>query len=64
MHSEQYDLPVEFRRTADFEGDRISQMAMLSGCDVVVLPVESRSIKAASLIDMLNEADCAVLLVR
>jgi ferritin-like protein len=55
---------VEFRRTADFEGDRISQMAMLSGCDVVVLPVESQSIDADSLIDMLNEADCAILLVR
>ena len=64
MHSEQHDLQVVIRRIADFEGGRISQMAMLSGCDVVVLPVESRSIKAAALIDMLNEADCAVLLVR
>ena len=62
--TEQYDLQVEFRHTADFEGDRISQMAMLSGCDVVVLPVESQSFNADSLIDMLNEADCAILLVR
>ena len=64
MHSEQHDLQVVIRRIADFEGDRISQMTILSGCDVVVLPVESQSFDADSLIDMLNEADCAVLLVR
>ena len=62
--SEQLGLQVEFRSTADFEGSRLSQLAMLSGCDVVVLPVESRSIKTEALIEMLNEADCAVLLVR
>lgn len=60
----QSDQQVEFRRTADFEGNRISQMAMLSGCDVVVLPVESQSFDPESLVTMLNEADCAVLLVR
>lgn len=62
--TEQNDLQVEFRHTADFEGDRISQMAMLSGCDVVVLPVESQTFDEDSLINMLNETDCAVLLVR
>jgi nucleotide-binding universal stress UspA family protein len=60
----QYDLQVEFRHAADFEGERISQMAMINGCDVVVMPVESQSFDTDALIDILNEADCAVLLVR
>jgi len=58
------DLQVEFRHTPDFQGDRISQLAMISGCDVVVMPVESQSFDADSLVALLNEADCAVLLVR
>jgi hypothetical protein len=64
MHLEQHDLQVELRRIADFEGDQISQMTLLSSCDVVVLPVESRSIKAQARIQMLNDADCADLRVR
>jgi hypothetical protein len=64
MHLEQHDLQVELRRSAVFEGDRISQMALLSSCDVVVLPVESRSIKAQARIEILNDVDCAILLVR
>lgn len=55
---------VEFRHAPDFEGDRISQMAMISGCDVVVMPVESKKFDTESLVSLLNEADCAVLLVR
>ncbi len=58
------DLQVEFRHAPDFEGDRISQLAMISGCDVVVMPVESQLFDADSLVALLNEADCAVLLVR
>ncbi|MES0360355.1 MAG: hypothetical protein ABUK20_05520 [Anaerolineales bacterium] len=64
MHSEQHDLQVELRRSAVFEGDQISQMALLSDCDVVVLPVENRTIKAQARIQMLNDADCADLRVR
>ena len=58
------DLQVEFRHAPDFQGDRISQLAMISGCDVVVMPVESQSFDADSLVALLNEADCGVLLVR
>jgi nucleotide-binding universal stress UspA family protein len=62
--TDQLDVPVEFRHARDFKGDRLSQMAMINGCDVVVMPVESRTFDAESLVEMLNEADCAVLLVR
>jgi hypothetical protein len=39
-------------------------MAMISGCDVVVLPAVSDSFDPDALLSMLDEADCAVLLVR
>lgn len=58
------DLQVVFRHAAEFAGERISHLAMVSGCDVVVMPVESSSFDPDSLIDVLNETDCAVLLVR
>lgn len=60
----QMDLQVEFRHTGEFKGDRLSHMAMINGCDVVVMPVESQSFDAEALVEILNEADCAVLLVR
>jgi nucleotide-binding universal stress UspA family protein len=55
---------VEFRWAANIKGNRVSQMAMISGCDVVVLPAVSDSFDPDALLSMLDEADCAVLLVR
>jgi nucleotide-binding universal stress UspA family protein len=55
---------VEFRWAVSIKGNRISQLAMISGCDVVVIPAVSDSFDPDALLTMLNEADCAVLLVR
>lgn len=55
---------VEFHHAADIDGERLSHMAMVSGCDVIVMPVESSSFDPESLVKVLNETDCAVLLVR
>jgi nucleotide-binding universal stress UspA family protein len=58
------NLQIQFLHAPDFKGERISQLAMMSGCDIVVIPVESQSFDPESLVEMLNEAECAVLLVR
>lgn len=58
------DLSVNFRWVADIHGDRISQLAMISNCDVVVMPAQSDQFDPKTLVEMLDKADCAVLLVR
>ena len=55
---------IKFRWSADIQGDRISQLALISDCDVVVLPAQSDQFDPESLVAMLDRADCAVLLVR
>lgn len=54
----------KFRWVVNIKGNRVSQLAMISGCDVVVLPADTESFEPEALLDILNEADCAVLLVR
>jgi nucleotide-binding universal stress UspA family protein len=61
---EESDQQVEFHWLADINGDRIHHLALISGCDLVVLPSESESFDPETLVTMLNKADCAVLLVR
>jgi nucleotide-binding universal stress UspA family protein len=58
------DLQINFRWATDIHGDRISQLAMISNCDVVVLPAQSEKFDPETLVAMLDKADCAVLLVR
>lgn len=58
------DQQVEFHWFAKLKGERLHQLALISGCDVVVLPTESESFDPETLVTMLNKADCAVLLVR
>lgn len=62
--SQEDELTLEFRWVTSIQGDRISQLALISDCDVIVLPTKSRRFEAENLIAMLNGADCAVLLVR
>jgi nucleotide-binding universal stress UspA family protein len=54
----------EFHWAVNIKGNRVPHMAMISGCEVVVLPAASDSFDPDTLLEMLNEADCAVLLVR
>jgi nucleotide-binding universal stress UspA family protein len=58
------EINVDFHWVTNIQGDRISQLALNSGCDVVVLPTKSGRFEAENLVAMLDEADCAVLLVR
>lgn len=58
------ELKLKFRWSADVQGDRISQLASISNCDVVVLPAQSEQFDPETLVAMLDRADCAVLLVR
>ncbi len=55
---------MKFRWSADIQGDRISQLALISDCDLVVLPARSDKFDPETLVAMLDKADCAVLLVR
>ena len=58
------ELKIKFRWVADIRGDRISQLALISNCDVVVLPAQGEQFDPETLVAMLDRADCAVLLVR
>jgi nucleotide-binding universal stress UspA family protein len=60
----EYEINLDFRWVTSIQGDRISQLALISDCDIVVLPTKSRRFETENLITMLNNADCAVLLVR
>lgn len=55
---------ISFRWSADIQGSRISQLALISDCDVVVLPAQTEHFDPDALVAMLDKADCAVLLVR
>lgn len=58
------EINLDFRWVTNLQGDRISQLALISNCDVVVLPTKSHRFDTEDVINMLNDADCAVLLVR
>jgi nucleotide-binding universal stress UspA family protein len=58
------ELKIKFRWVVDIKGDRISQLALISNCDVVVMPAQSEEFDPETLVTMLDKADCAVLLVR
>jgi nucleotide-binding universal stress UspA family protein len=58
------NLQINFRWAADIQGEKISQLARISNCDVVVLPAQSEHFDPETLVAMLDKTDCAVLLVR
>jgi nucleotide-binding universal stress UspA family protein len=64
ISSEREEQKIKFRWSADIQGDRISHLALISDCDVVVLPAESEKFDPETLVAILDKTDCAVLLVR
>ena len=61
---EQQEFTVQFRWVNNMTGNRISNIALVSGCDLVVMPAESELLQPETIISMIENADCAVLLVR
>ena len=61
---EAQDFEVQFRWVDDLKGKRISNIALLSGCDIVILAAQSEHFHPQAIVSMVEEADCAVLLVR
>lgn len=61
---EEQDFQIQFRWVSDLKGKRISNLALISGCDIVVLPAQSEHFQPQTIISMVESADCAVLLVR
>jgi len=55
---------VQFRWVPNLESQRIANLAHLLGCELVVLPAESPYFRPAAISSMLEDAKCAVLLVR
>ena len=61
---EDQEFRVQFRWVNDLHGTRISNMALIFDCDIVILPAQSEHFQPKALIKMVENADCAVLLVR
>lgn len=58
------DLKVNFRWVSALDAETIDQTAAMAGCEVLVLPAESRLLDREALLTILNESKCSVLLVR
>lgn len=61
---EAQDFQVRFRWVDDLEGKRISNIALISGCDIVILAAQSEHFHPREIVSIVEDADCAVLLVR
>jgi nucleotide-binding universal stress UspA family protein len=61
---QEQDFEIHFRWVSDLKGKRISNIALLSGCEIIVLPAKSERFQPDSILSMVENADCAVLLVR
>jgi len=61
---EEQEFNIKFRWVNDLHGQRISNMALISGCDIVILPAHSAHFQPKAIISMVENANCAVLLVR
>lgn len=61
---EEQDFQVRFRWVNDLKGKRISNLALVSGCDLVILAAKSKHFEPHAIVSMVENADCAVLLVR
>ena len=62
--TEDKDFKIQFRWAADLNSPRIANLALVMGCEIVILPAGSKYILPENLISMVEKADCAVLLVR
>lgn len=55
---------VNYRWISGLDAETIDQTAQMAGCEVLVLPAESRFLDREALLTILNESKCSVLLVR
>jgi hypothetical protein len=55
---------TRFSWRRNLEGSRIAQLVRSEACGVLVLPVETGGLASEELLHILNETNCAVLLVR
>jgi nucleotide-binding universal stress UspA family protein len=62
--TEDKDFKIQFRWVNDLNSPRIANLALVTGCEIVILPARSKFINPENLINMVEKADCAVLLVR
>lgn len=58
------DIKVNYRWISSLDAETIDQTATMAGCEVLVLPAESRFLDRETLLTILNESKCSVLLVR
>ena len=61
---EEQAFKIQFRWVNDLEGKRVPNLALISGCEIVILPAQSEYYQPQAIISMVESADCAVLLVR
>jgi nucleotide-binding universal stress UspA family protein len=57
-------LQAQFRWQPNLDGPRLARLIRTEGCGVLVIPAESEHISGEILLNLLNEIECAVLLVR
>jgi len=57
-------IPASYRWLSDMDGQKLAWLARLEGCEVMVVPADSQFFSDDILLSMVNETDCAVLLVR
>lgn len=57
-------IPASYRWLSEMDGPKLSRLAHLEGCEIMVVPADSRYFSEDMLLNMVNETDCAVLLVR
>jgi len=55
---------AQFSWRPGLDGPRLARLLRTEGCGVLVLPAESEQISGEILLNLLNEIECAVLLVR
>lgn len=55
---------AQFRWRPNLDAPQLARLLRTEGCGVLVLPAESEHISGEILLDLLNEIECAVLLVR
>jgi nucleotide-binding universal stress UspA family protein len=63
-HFASEEIKVDYRWISSLDAETIDQTASMAGCEVLVLPAESRFLDREALLKILNESKCSVLLVR
>ena len=57
-------IPVNYRWLSELDGQKFARLARLEGCEIMVVPADSQFFPEDILLSLVNETDCAVLLVR